>query len=276
MNSTITEYIAQFKSTKNVSYLAKAIVLTISQRRTTELAYGGYCKILSVPSKVRAGEFKINVDDIFSFNKFHYSRSDLIETFGDKFPVNRLPEDFKVARQQGIAFDNNKLVIGEYAENSARIAYITHGDCIINDYYNSVSGVRHIHSIINVDADKIFVSTGDTRKVLDLWATPLRFKKRIKKHFAGYTAALMLNGAYYFGTDFSTRPNYIEMLNGKKFFFPQKAYNLAAIAFCALQDRYIVSVNSDMPEFGGRKTLSVFDTVRAEFTFCEYLDDVLT
>jgi hypothetical protein len=47
------------------------------------------------------------------------------------------------------------------------------------------------------------------------------------------TAAVTVNGQHDFGTDFSGRPNYIATMEGKKFFFPKKAYKLYANAFQA-------------------------------------------
>jgi hypothetical protein len=100
-----------------------------------------------------------------------------------------------------------------------------------------------------------------------------RFLRPLQRHLAGYTAAARINDEYYFGTDFSGRPNYIGTLGGRKYFFPRKAYTLFVSHFYPYFDRYMVSVNSDVPAAGVRKTLSVFDTVQQRFIFCDYCSE---
>ena len=183
------------------------------------------------------------------------------------------------SRIEGIVYDKNFLILGEYGEygaaDSAKIALINHNTCVVYDFYNHLSGVVHIHSIHRHHDSEILVSTGDTKKLLDLWvvdANELKFKRRIKKRLAGYTAACKVCGKDFFGTDFSGRPNYIETLDGKKYFFPLKAYRMFVVAFYTFFDRYIVSINSEMSQFGARKTLSILDTAHEKFIFCEYLE----
>jgi hypothetical protein len=122
------------------------------------------------------------------------------------------------------------------------------------------------------DSGEFLVSTGDTHKFLDLWIArngKVSFVRRLRKHLAGFTAAVRVNGDYYFGTDFSNRPNFITRLGGEKYFFPSKAYRLHVTAFYAYFDRYIVSINEEFRIVGGRRTLSVFDAVQKQFIFCE-------
>ncbi len=156
---------------------------------------------------------------------------------------------------------------------------VTPDSCCISDYYNHVPGVRHIHSVCKKgDLGEIYIATGDSSKLLDLWTIDgckLEFVKTIKRRLAGYTAIVELNDNHYFGTDFSNRPNYIETLEGKKYFFPTKAYTKQAVAFFPLLERYIISVNTDVYPLGDRSTLSVFDTAEEEFVFCDYLDCLL-
>lgn len=282
---TITGYIAKFKATKNISYLVKALILTFLQRRTSELLYGAYCSLFFRPSLVKKSDSTHLLGQILSKNeslncdKLSFSRTQLIELWGKDFNIHFLPNDFEGARSESIVQDKNFLVVGEYADHHARIAYITRESCFVSDYYNQVSGVRHIHSILRYgDSGGILVATGDSRKLLDLWVVAdhkLSFVKRIRRYFAGYTAAINVNGDYYFGTDFSSRPNYIETLEGKKYFFPEKAYKMSTIAFHSFLGRYIVAISSDMPQFGNRKTLSIFDVIQKEFIFCDYLDCIL-
>lgn len=277
-HESISYNLSQFTSTKNVGFLVKAVVLILKQGRALELVYGSYCKLFFSPSAVknRSYDFLKHIDQKMCSPEIWLSRESLIEYFGEKFDVRSLPESFDAARKESIAYNSDCLIIGEYGNKSARIAHITRDSCRLTEFYNQISGVRHIHSILECSGSKNYlISTGDSRKVLDLWTIEdgrLNFVKRIKKHFAGYTAAIIINDRYYFGTDFSNRPNYIETLDGDKYFYPKIAYKQFADTFFSFSDRYLVSINSDMPQFGGRKTLSIFDTAKEEFVFCEYLD----
>ena len=280
---SISQHIAEFKNSKNLLSLAKAVVLLLKQRRLTELLYGVYCNLRYRPSAVLNSDIEdfrkfLGTFRDFDLPGFYLHRFELINRFGEHFAVDSLPPDFHGARTEGIALLNGSLIIGEYAINSARIAVATADACYINDYYNFVSGVRHIHSIHKKDdSGHIYVTTGDSRKMLDLWMVKEgkpEFVKRIKKRLTGYTAIINLNGRFYFGTDFSRRPNYIETLEGRKYFFPPKAYKMQTHAFFSFLNRYLISVNKEI-HLGNRKTLSVFDTVEEKFVFCDYLDCLL-
>jgi len=107
----------------------------------------------------------------------------------------------------------------------------------------------------------------------DLWVVEgneIKFKKRKRRYLAGYTAALKVNDQHFFGTDFSGRPNYIETLDGKRYFSPAKAYKKWVFAFYGFSDRYIASLNTDLTSLGGQHTLSIFDAKNKQFIFCEY------
>lgn len=201
------------------------------------------------------------------------SRERLIELYGGAFKVSLLPNDFQGARYESICHDSERLIIGEYGENS-RIAYVTPESCVMSDYYRQVRGVRHIHSIERYEnSGEFLVSTGDSRKFLDLWIAAngrLSFVRRLCKRLAGFTAAVRVNGDYYFGTDFSSRPNYIRTLGGRKYFFPKKAYRLHVTHFYAFFNRYIASMNTELRVAGGKKTLTVFDAVKQRFISCDY------
>jgi hypothetical protein len=49
-----------------------------------------------------------------------------------------------------------------------------------------------------------------------------------------------------------------------------KAYKLYANAFQVFCDRFIVSINTELDVAGGRKALSIFDTARHRFIYCDY------
>ena len=101
------------------------------------------------------------------------------------------------------------------------------------------------------------VSVGDTSKFLDLWVVDrsgMAFLKRVRRRLAGYTAAEEVNGEYYFGTDFTSRPNFIVALgSGEKFFFPDKAHKLRADIFHGFFNRYIAAISKDLEALTGRR-----------------------
>ena len=282
LHPSISENIAKFIKTHDIVFLANAVALTLRQKRTTELIYGVYCSLFHYPSSIfdcSRRNLQVIVDRFrrFNFDDLFFTRSNLIKCYSQYFNVNSLPSDFGGARTESIVYDKDLLIIGEYSSKcSARIAIMTHEFCLINDYYNTIPGVSHIHSIHKYgDSGSIFISTGDSCKVLDLWVIDgceLKWIKRIRKRLAGYTAAATVNGKLYFGTDFSGRPNYIETLEGQKYFFPKKAYKKFVVALYTILDRYIVSLNDDFAYFGEKKTLSVFDAVDEHFIYCEYID----
>jgi hypothetical protein len=272
----ISDYVQEFKETKNVLVLLKALILVLKQQRTLELIYGGYCHLFHRPSPVypwgEGGTLISILKQCGSVPHGALSRAALIQRFGSAFKVDLLPHDFQSARLASTWLDDKRLIIGEYGERP-RIACVTPESCVINDYYLHVPGVKHIHSILAYGhSGEFLVSTGDSRKFLDLWSASngkVDFVRRLSKHLAGFTAAVTVNGQHYFGTDFSGRPNFISSLEGKKFFFPRKAYKLYANAFQAFFDRFIVSINTELSVVGGKKTLSVFDTTQQRFIYCE-------
>jgi hypothetical protein len=280
MPPSIGENIARFIQTHDLLFLVNAGLLTLRQGRATELLYGAYCALLHGPSPV-TGELRADLlAAIDGFrrsdsNEVTLSRDGLIRTFGADFDVRALPQDFVAARCEGIVRHGNLLIIGEYSLQSARLAVVTPDSCVVNDYYNRLPGVCHIHLIHrHGPPGELVVATGDTLKLLDLWAVDgshLRFIRRIRERLAGHSAACIVNGALYLGTDFSCRPNYIETLPGKKYFFPRKAYTKYTVALLPVLDRYIFSINTDLRAFGGRRALSVFDTASERFVYCEDL-----
>ena len=277
----ITAYVQKFRETKNILLLVKAAILVLRQQRALELIYGGYCSLFHRPSVVcpwadEAALIAILKAECAFVYQGILSKEQITRLYGGAFKVGLLPTDFQGARCESIWQNDESLIIGEYGESS-RIAYVSPESCIMSDYYCRVPGVRHIHSIQGYgDAGDFLVSTGDTCKFLDLWSAgngKVNFARRLSKHLAGFTAAVRVKGEYYFGTDFSSRPNFIETLEGTKYFFPAKAYRLYVTAFHAFLDRYIIAVNNELVIAGGRKTLSVFDTVERRFIFCEYWAD---
>lgn len=281
---SIAEYIVRFKKTKNPYYLIKAMILIVRQGKIDEVLFGIYCQFFFKPSKVlmrtdeETEECKTMARaaiDLYKKRRF-LNRNQLIEYFGEKFNVSALPLDFEGCRAESIVEVDNLLILGDYGRvnDSATIAIISKDRCTLNNFYNQLRGVRHIHSIHLFNESEILISTGDTKKLTDLWTIEkdinIKFKKRLKKYLAGYTAVIKVNNQFFFGTDFSGRPNFIETLEGDRYFFPSKAYKMWVEAFYAFSGRYFVSINTELIHEGNRKTLSIFDTVNKQFIFCEY------
>jgi hypothetical protein len=276
----ISVELRRFRETKNPFPLAKAALLVFRQGRTLELLYGGYCSVLHRPSPVRLGDSAAELAAILERKGefVHHGtlyRDRLEELYGDVFALRALPADFISARWESVWREGDRLILGEYGDH-ARLACITRESCVLSDFYERIPTVRHIHAIQRYgDAGQFLVSVGDTSKFLDLWVVDrsgMALVKRVKRRLAGYTAAEEVNGEYYFGTDFTSRPNFIEALgSGEKFFFPDKAYKLRADIFRGFFNRYIAAISKDLEVLTGRRTLSVFDTLTRQFVFCDHL-----
>lgn len=249
------------------------------QRRFLEVVWSIFCLIRFRPSKC----FSKNADkelvssaisSIYDLYPLYYTRAQLIDKFGSEYKIDQLPADFVGARSESVAKIGDYLVIGEYANDSARIIISTTEFCRIENYYQSISGVRHIHAISKgFSKNTFFVSTGDGNKYLDHWEISygrLIFASRIKYRLAGYTASIQLNGIKYFGTDFSSRPNYLETLDGEKYFFPLPAYLQYVVALTSIDGRYIVSLNADHAPVGNRSSVNIFDTHTKKYVYCDY------
>jgi len=278
--ANITSLLRDFRKNKDILALLRAITMIVRQRRTLETMYGIYCNLVYRPSRLSVCSDPGELASILAHREdfarpSRLTRQRLIELYGHEFDVASLPEDFRFARRQAVCRDGDRLIVGEYGEGS-RIACVTARSCLVNSHYRSVTGVRHIHAILRYgESGELLIATGDGAKVLDLWSTSdgeLRFVRRLQRFLAGFTAAARVNGEYYFGSDFSGRPNFIATMDGAKYFFPPKAYRRFVTAFFVFSDRYIVSVNKDLDSVGGVRTLSVFDTVEKQFVYCDHLD----
>jgi len=280
-SKTISQSMERLKSTKNPIYILQILYLLINQGRLLEAVHSIYCRLFFRPSPVMPHP-KEEVDAILEYfkglppSKDDLSREELIGIFQDGFAVQALPEDFFHARIEGIVYDPDFLIIGEYGSPGKRVAHVTREECTISDYYVDDHTVRHIHAIFkDPQSPKILISTGDSSKYLDEWrmdSGEFTFIKRLRKDFAGHLAMALVQGHYYLGTDFSHRPNYIECLDGRKFFFPEPASNMYVLRFHPYQSRYIVSLNTELFCLGGRHSLSIFDTQRMHFIFCGFYD----
>ncbi len=281
-SEVISTNIAEFKATKNPKYFIKAVMLLVKQGRVHEYLYGTYTKVFFKPSEVKLNDYKESettqkIIELLLSSKELLFRDELISMYGKDYQVGKLPEDFIGARLETIVCKEDYLIIGEYSLQGKRIAYITRDSCVLNEFYSDDDNVRHIHAIYkSPDSDDLIVTVGDTAKTLDLWSLTdegIAFKERKKKYLAGHTAIVKLGGEYYCGSDFSSRPNYIESFDenykGNKYFFPQKANRKFVLRFLPYLDRYIFSLNTEITSLGGRYTVSVFDTKLKEYVYCD-------
>lgn len=283
-SNIIHRNILKFRDSKNPYYLIRAIYLVVTQKRIYEVVHGFVTDVLSEPAPVELNcqdtrQVLQQFGEVISKCRRILSRENIIEAFGNEFMVRDLPADFTRARVETIVYGGVFLIIGEYGNvPKRRLFYVTISLCRVIDYYMVDPRVRHIHSIhMCRSTGDILVTTGDAAKYLDLWHLhndELGFVKRLKCALAGYTDIIRVSDEYYLGTDFSGRPNYIETLSGEKFFFPAIAYRMFVVSFYQYENRYIASINSDVLFPGGRFSMSIFDTARKQFIYCNYLDYV--
>lgn len=277
----IAKYIVLFKSTKNFKYLFHAVLMVIKQGRLPEVLWSIYCLMRYRPSaivKLTSKDKLIQkaITKIKNNSSNTLSRQEVLEQYGDDFPLEKMPIDFSGARREGISLSTDFIVIGEYAENSARIIFSNSDVMYITTFYNEIPNIRHIHSIcLSPCCTYMFVSTGDGKKYTDKWNirdNTIQFSKRLRKRNAGFTASASINGEFFFGTDFSSRPNYIETLSGDKFMYPAPSYKMYVDTMQVLENRYIISLNKEHSPVGNELTVSIFDSKHKNYIYCDYLD----
>lgn len=276
----ISACVRDFRDGHQPAKLAQGLLLVIRQGRLLELLYGAYCTLVHSPSPLHPRRGDAMLDGILAgkhgFTRFGVvRRRELRERFGEHFPIDALPADFERVRWESVLQAGQRLILGEYGENS-RIACLGTGTCVLSEHYAGIQGVRHIHALAKYgDRGEFLVCTGDSAKLLDLWSIGdgrPAFLRRLRHRLAGYTAAAEVGGRHYFGTDFSSRPNYLESLDGRKHFFPRKAYRLHVSALFPAGDRYLVAIHQELDVLGGRRAMSVFDTREEKFLFCDFVD----
>jgi hypothetical protein len=202
----------------------------------------------------------------------------LIDALGHRYAVAELPADFEQCRSQAVAEIGSRLVLGEYGENASRIAVVSRERCEVFSPYERTRGVRHIHLVCATGVtDELFVTTGDATKVLDRLTigdgTPC-LVVRHRARLGGHTAAADVGGEFFFGTDFSGRPNYIETLRGEKYFLPSGAYSKYVVSLTAVWPRYLVALSRDIGKACEGQTVSVFDVCERTFVLCESWSDL--
>jgi hypothetical protein len=279
----ISDKMAAFRKSKNILYLFSAALLAIRQRRLLEITYGVLCFLLHKPSKIADNhQFQYDVYNEELKTTYRLVREQIAKVILDLSARFGLPPRTFNARYHAYLKTGKGFVLGEYSDNSARI-FIKHEDeFVINEYYQSVPGVRHIHSILKSD-ESLFVSTGDGNKFLDKWQFQdgkMKFEKRIFYKLGGFTACCKIKDKHFFGSDFSERPNYILCLEtGEKWFFPLPAYTQLCYLMFPIDDRYICCLNSNLWTISRQcqRTKTIFDTKLGLFVLSQiYTDDDFT
>ncbi|MDG1482249.1 MAG: hypothetical protein P8R54_21850 [Myxococcota bacterium] len=278
--TTITGHLVRFRETWNPVHAFRATRLIVEGGRVPELMYGAWCLALLPPSTVvpRAVEHLVRQveDNLSEYLRQFLSTAQLAALYGDRYAISDLPSGFEGTRTESVIERDGLLLVGEYGDQQSRIAIVSASDCHIEPHYLTDAGVRHIHAMHAHpdDPQGIIVTTGDRSKRLDHWTLDghrLCFESRLRKHFAGHTALAALNGQLYGGTDFSSRPNYIERLDGKTFPFPRPAYTKFARSFHTAEGRWLLAISSELDDLGNHNVLSIFDTVNQQFVYCGLL-----
>ena len=272
-NEFISHRISDFLRTKSIIYLFAAVILIFKQKRSLEIIYGIYCFLCFKPSKIKK-------DLGFSLTNYIPQLAKcLANKKCDK--ENIILEISKYIGEGGGQFATTEhghvqtesgFIVGEYAENSARLFYKINNELKVYQFYQTEQGVRHIHSILK-SGDLLFISTGDSSKFLDIWrfkGESIVFDKRIIGKFGGFTTCCEINGRKYFGTDFSERPNYIYCLETKKkYFFPKPAYTKICKIMIPVNARYLFCINIENVPLSIQQTLTVFDTWTLSFIYSQ-------
>ena len=269
---SISFHLSDFKRTGNPLSLFKAGATVIRQGRLREVLYGVRCFLTARPAPVttsgmRGASFEHVVDDLLAIHQ-EIRSAEFDRELRGRFPVHLLPADL-VTFTHIFAHTDDWMIVGEYADASARMYFLNRDSCTPIPYYTTFEGVRHIHSVHRLSDTQVAISTGDKAKLFDLWdvnAAGMTFSKRLMRHHGGFLSSAKVGDDDYFGTDFSHRPNYLyRYRDGKRWFFPQPAFTKYVLRLRAVDDRYLVSLNTGLLALSADDAWTVFDTYREEF-----------
>lgn len=279
--SSISGKVHRFKRTGNPKHLLSAVVQVHREGRLSELVFTAWCSLAHRPSGVIPTSDPEVARIAASYRGWnrrgqYLTRLHLVRRFEDRFDMERMPDDFRGTRVTNIVDFGDRLLIGEYSTpRSARMLVLSDRGCDVCDYYVRDPGVRHIHAIHRMKGtDDLVITTGDASKYLDHWKMEERaprFIRRARKRHAGHTAVVEMGGRVWMGTDFSSRPNWLETLDGRRWFFPEPAHRMFVLLMYPHLDRYLAVLSTEItPE--GRHALSIFDTHREAFVHCEFVE----
>lgn len=212
------------------------ILGVIREKRYIEAFYGIYCEIFYKP-----GICAIYPKSNNAYKSEFYA-----------IDVNNIKLNY---RSESMYCNNGTFIAGEYGQPGARILFKKNNITKLFDPYLNDSRVFHIHSICHFKDDLFLIAVGDTAKYLDLIEineNECIIKKRIFKHFGGFTSLLNINGKIWAGTDFSRRPNYIiEIQTGKKYFLPNIAFRQYVLNIQSINDKLLKITTKELNNMKG-------------------------
>jgi hypothetical protein len=277
MSTGLTGLIVQGVHNRDVLQLARFSARILTEGRLTEAVYGAYCFLRYRPSAIVGGLSDALIPVMRQKAQelalpHLYQARELPKIFPKHaaagLPFHRIPSDV-VVRRSSVVSGDDWMVLGEYGDQSGRLFLLLPHQYYCDERYNQMREVRHIHSILMRSETELLVSTGDSGKRLDSWqrtASGLTFERCVHRRFAGYTGAAKVRGKHYFGTDFSSRPNFIYCLeSGKMWPLPGRSFTKYVRDFAVVDERYIVSYNVSFDVVDTCQMASVFDVERECF-----------
>ena len=167
---SISVHLGNFKRTGNPVSLLKAGSVAMRQGRLQEVLYGVRCFLTVRAAAVVAGgvpgEFFTPVLHEMSPPTTRSGRRVCAE-LRRQFPVTSAARSGHVHSHYRPCDD--WMVVGEYADKSARMYFLNRHSCTPIPYYTKIEAVRHIHSVHRLSDTQVAVSTGDQAKLFDLW-----------------------------------------------------------------------------------------------------------
>ena len=217
------------------------------EKRIVELLWGAFCFVKYRPFPVC--DYSVNIDDV-EYESFITVLIDGVSFYCRSFSSS-----------------GSQKVYAEYGEPGAHLIFVKGVQRLIYDPYKYDNSVYHIHNVINISGDRYFLSTGDSCKYLDEFivnAESCSFVRRHIRYLGGFTSSIKLGGRFYFGTDFSFRPNYIfEFDSGAKYFLPKQAWLEHIIDMRCVGDFFIVLITKLLNSNHGHRL--IFCTKRSIF-----------
>jgi hypothetical protein len=170
-----------------------------------------------------------------------------------------------VARSEGIYSNRHTTIACEYGWPGARILVLHGGrEHIFNPYINQ--GVWHLHAIAYLGNSEFAISTGDSKKILDIFTiTPssLIFRRRVVRFCGGYTGMTWHANDLWVGSDLSERANFIASIScGKKYFLPRDCIREYVINLRTLNDSLLLIITKRLHTYRGHALIFCTTTRR--------------
>jgi hypothetical protein len=260
---TITECIVAFWDRPSPRTLTAAVAIIIRQGRVIEVLYSLVVQLLHRPGQLVPVYEAGHILPLATKRLAATEKAALADYLAD-FP--------RVARWLGgvtlrlhtVANVGHYTIAGEYGETDPRLFLLDDTGCKVSTHYRGIKGVRHIHCIHPLSQERFMVTTGDSLRVADLWridAGELRFERRILRFLGGFTAGATAGGRTYFGSDYSSRPNYLWRFEDKKrFYLPAESFRMLVDRMDVVDNRFILVICKTLEAAGGGWQAVIFDT----------------